>query len=143
MAGNMNHDCLDAIWSIVKFHAYMESVLIQEGREQDAAKPKNWMLYPLALPQDVVGKATFNVYSEQLPTLLKDIAQECQSIYPESPPAQQLTAFGAAEDFKSPFARDSEPDPYELWNQLQEMEDAIMGWIDSIFLEPSRHAMSR
>ena len=143
MPGQMNKDCVDAIWSITKFHAYMEAMLIHEGRLQDAATPKDWLLYPLALPEDFVGKGTFDIYSEQLPRLLEDIANECQSVYPQSPPAQQLAAFGAAEDFRSPFARDSEQDPYELWTQLQQIEDAIMEWIDSIFLEPSRYAVRR
>jgi len=142
MAGDMNVECVSAIWSVVKLHAYMEQMLIHEGRLQDAAAPKDWQVYPLATPQEVVYRGVFDIYSEELARVLEGVAKECQAVYPESPPAEQLTAFGAVEDFKSPFARDSEADPYELWLQLGAIEDAVLDWIDSIFLEPSRYAMA-
>ena len=148
MAGDMNTDCLEALWVASKYIAQMQEILVQEGHLQDAESPENWLSLPVAIPEDLWGKVRFDIYPQLLTQVMEDIAQNCQDRFPEHPSAEQLTVFGIAGDLKHPMTgggpfgpwKPPETDAYKLWNQLNEYEYVILRWVDSIFLEPSRYA---
>ena len=171
MPGFMSKECLAAIWQVTLHIGEIKGILGAEGTRQNVEAPENWLVKPVALPTDVGIQEDLDTISRWLAIAVPDIANECMEVFPEFPSVKQLTANGAVQDFQSPFEgetpqlessgetitgdlmiRPGTPiprpggvttDAYQLWNQLNEAEDAIINWIDEIFLEPSRHAMAR
>ena len=170
MAGTMSGDCLEAIWQVTLHIGEMQGILSAEGTRQAVKAPDNWVVRPVALPTDEGIQEDFDLISQWLTIAVPDIAIECMDVIPEFPSVKQLTANGAAEDFQSPFegetpqllsagetptgdliVRPGPPiprpggvatDAYQLWNQLLEVQDAILDWINEIFLEPARYAVT-
>ena len=166
MAGVMSKDCLDAIHQMSLHVGQLQGILIAEGINQSVESPDSWMAPDVALPKDAVLQDDFDAISADLALSVPEIASECMDRYPEFASVRQMSAVGAAEDFKNPFAgetilnegeetngqmtlrpggraprpRGKATDAYQLWNQLHEVEDAIMEWVKELFLEPSRHA---
>ena len=116
---------------------------------------------PVALPTNEDVGSLFDIYSEHLNAGLSYIGQECMDVVPDIGSVKQLTANGLAEDFQNPFAGETRQfdfltetaggigmqerpptprpggkatDAYQLWNQLNTVEDAIMDWVNEIFL---------
>ena len=117
---------------------------------------------PVALPTNEDVGNLFDIYSEHLNVGLSYIGQDCMDVVPDIGSVKQLTANGLAEDFQNPFAGETQhfdflrkdeglgigmqerpptprpggkaTDAYQLWKQLKTVEDAIMDWVNEIFL---------
>ena len=169
MAGVMSKDCLAAIHQMSLHVGQLQGILIAEGTNQSVESPDSWMAPDVALPKDAVLQDDFDAISAQLAESVPEIAANCLDRYPEFASVLQMSAFGAAEDFKNPFAgetilleggetdgqltlrpggriprpRGKATDAYELWNHLNEVQDTILEWVGELFPEPSRHAVKR
>jgi len=168
MAGTMSKECLAAIWEVVLHIGELQGVLGAEGTKQGVLTPEDWLQRAVALPTDEGVQHDFDLVSEWIAVDLGGISEECMDAFPKFPSAKLLAANGAAEDFQNPFAGETQTlapngetttdvlmlrpgptiprpggvatDAYQLWNQLNEVQDAIMDWVNEIFLEPSRYA---
>ena len=169
MAGYMNHDCLDAISQMSQHVGQLQGILIAEGANQSVTTPDNWLQPAVALPTDENLQDDFDAISAYLALSVPEIAESCMENYGEFASIMQMSAVGAAEDFKNPFAGETielegggtgtqmplrpggrvprpsgkATDAYELWNQLNEAQDYILRWVKELFPNPSRHAVSR
>ena len=161
MAGVMSKDCLASIHQMSLHVGQLQGILIAEGINQSVESPDSWLAPDVALPKDAVLQDDFDVISAQLAESVPGIAESCMDRYPEFASVLQMSAVGAAEDFKNPFAgetillegemilrpggrvprpRGKATDAYELWTHLNQVQDAILGWVGELFPEPSRHA---
>ena len=167
MAGVMSKDCLASIHQMSLHVGQLQGILIAEGINQSVESPDSWLAPDVALPKDAVLQDDFDVISAQLAESVPEIAESCMDRYPEFASVLQMSAVGAAEDFKNPFAgetillegeetsgllpvtrsggrvprpRGKATDAYELWNHLNQVQDAILAWVGELFPEPSRHA---
>jgi len=166
MAGVMSKDCLDAIYQMSNHIGQLEGILIAEGINQSVESPDSWMAPDVALPKDAILQDDFDAITGYLALSVPEIAENCMDRYPEFASVLQMSAVGAAEDFKNPFAGETmlleggetngqmtlrpgtiiprpggkATDAYQLWNQLNEVQGAIMEWVKELILEPSRHA---
>ena len=135
----------------------LQGILIAEGANQSVTTPDNWLQPAVALPTDQNLQDDFDVISGLLAMSVNEIAENCMENYGEFASVLQMSAVGAAEDFKNPFAGETielaggrvprpsgkATDAYELWNQLNEAQDYILRWVKELFPNPSRHAVSR
>jgi hypothetical protein len=163
----MSKDCLDAIYQMSNHIGQLQGILIAEGINQSVESPDSWMAPDVALPKDAVLQDDFDTISEYLALSVPDIASACMDRYPEFASVKQMTANGMVEDFQNPFAGETgsleiveesdasatvrpgtitprpggrATDAYQLWNQLNAVQGAIMEWVKELLLEPSRHA---
>ena len=169
MPGVMSGDCLDAIHQMSLHVGQLQGILIAEGAKQSVVSPDDWTAPDVALPTDKNLQDDFDEISGWLALSVPDIAYYCMDRYPEYASVLQMSAVGAAEDFQNPFAgetiemkgeeiegefvlrgsdqiprpRGKATDAYELWNQLNEVQDAILKWVKELFPEPSRYAVRK